>query len=75
MAKDDITGKHAISGNNVSFSMRHTKRKFRPNLQKRTLVVNGKKVRLTVAASTIRTLRKKGLLSSDGKVTTTAAKP
>jgi large subunit ribosomal protein L28 len=70
MAKDDITGKHAISGNNVSFSMRHTKRTFKPNLQKRTLVVNGKKVRLTVAASTIRTLRKKGFLvnGSDLKV-------
>jgi large subunit ribosomal protein L28 len=62
MAKDDITGKHAISGNNVSFSMRHTKRTFKPNLQKKTLIVNGKKVRLTVAASTIRTLKRKGLL-------------
>ena len=65
MAKDDITGKRAISGNNVSFSMRHTKRTFKPNLQKKTLVVNGKKVRLTVAASTIRTLKKKGLTLSE----------
>jgi large subunit ribosomal protein L28 len=62
MAKDDITGKRTISGNNVSFSMRRTKRTFKPNLQKKTFVVNGKKVRLTVAASTIRTLRKKGFL-------------
>jgi len=75
MAKDDITGKHAISGNNVSFSMRHTKRTFKPNLQKKTLLVNGKKVRLTVAASTVRTLRKKGLLvnGSDLKVETKKA--
>lgn len=62
MARDQITGKGAISGNNVSFSMRHTKRKFKPNLQKKTLVVNGKKVRLTIAASTIRTLKKKGFV-------------
>jgi|GEM_PF-170629 len=66
MAKDEITGKHAISGNNVSFSMRHTKRTFKPNLQKKTLIVNGKKVRLTVAASTIRTLKKKGFLATNG---------
>ncbi|MDR1970213.1 MAG: 50S ribosomal protein L28 [Candidatus Nomurabacteria bacterium] len=73
MAKDDITGKRAISGHNVSFSMRRTKRMFKPNLQKKTIVVNGKKVRLTVASSTIRTLRKKGLLTngSDIKVETT----
>ncbi|MCL2451624.1 50S ribosomal protein L28 [Candidatus Saccharibacteria bacterium] len=65
MAKDDITGKRAISGNNVSFSMRRTKRTFKPNLQKKTLIVNGKKVRLTVASSTIRTLKKKGLTLSE----------
>ena len=61
MARDEITGKRAISGNNVSFSMRRTKRSFKPNLQKKTFVVNGKKVHLTVAASTIRTLKKKGV--------------
>lgn len=60
MARDQITGKGAMSGNNVSFSMRHTKRQFKPNLQKKTFYVNGQKVRLTVAASTIKTLKKKG---------------
>ena len=74
MAKDDITGKHAISGNNVSFSMRRTKRKFKPNLQKKTILVNGKKVRLTVAASTIRTLKKKGLLVQGEKTAAKAQK-
>jgi large subunit ribosomal protein L28 len=64
MAKDQITGKGAMSGNNVSFSQRKTKRSFKPNLQKKTLVVNGKKVRLTIAASTIRTLKKKGFVVS-----------
>ena len=68
MAKDEITGKRAISGNNVSFSMRRTKRTFKPNLQKKTLVVNGKKVRLTIASSTIRTLKKKGFLTNGSDV-------
>jgi large subunit ribosomal protein L28 len=74
MAKDQITGKHAISGNNVSFSMRHTKRTFKPNLQKKTIVVNGKKVRLTVASSTIRTLRKKGFLVNGSDLKAETAK-
>lgn len=64
MARDQITSKGAMSGNNISFSQRKTKRAFKPNLQKKTLVVNGKKVRLVVAASTIRTLRKKGFVVS-----------
>lgn len=63
MARDQITGKGAMSGNNVSFSMRHTKRKFKPNLQRKTFYVNGQKVRLLIAASTIKTLRKKGFIS------------
>ena len=44
MARDQITGKGVMSGNNVSFSMRHTKRTFKPNLQKKTFYVNGQKV-------------------------------
>lgn len=59
-----ITGKGKQSGNNVSFSMRHTKRSFKPNLQKKTFVVDGKKITLIVAASTIRTLKKKGITAS-----------
>ncbi len=53
-----------MSGNRISFSQRKTKRTFQPNLQKKTLVVNGKKVRLTIAASTIRTLKKKGFVTT-----------
>lgn len=58
----DITGKGKQFGNNVSFSMRHTKRVFKPNLQKKTFIVNGQKVTLTLATSTIRTLKKKGFM-------------
>lgn len=63
-SKCQITGKGAMSGNNVSFSQHKTKRRFLPNLQKKTFVVDGQKITLVIAASTIRTLRKKGLLNS-----------
>lgn len=56
--KCDITGKGKLFGNNVSHSMRHTKRDWKPNLQTKTLIIDGQKVRLKLAASTIRTLNK-----------------
>ena len=62
-----ITGKGKQFGNNVSFSMRHTKRVFKPNLQKKTFVVNGQKVTMMIATSTIRTLKKKGFELSNAK--------
>jgi len=61
-ARDELTGKGKQFGNNVSFSLRRTNRVFKPNLQKKTFEVGGKKITLTIAASTIRTLRKKGIL-------------
>ncbi len=54
----DITGKGKLFGRNVSHSMRHTPKVWRPNLQKKTLIINGQKVRVQLAASTIRSLRK-----------------
>lgn len=67
MAICEITGKGKMYGHNVSFSQRKTRKVFKPNLQKRTMIVDGKKVRLNIAASTIRTLRKKGLLKQSSK--------
>ncbi|HZM63826.1 MAG TPA: 50S ribosomal protein L28 [Candidatus Saccharimonadales bacterium] len=58
----DITGKGKQFGNNVSFSQRHTKKVWNPNLQIKTILVDGKKVRLKVSTQAIRTLKKKGLL-------------
>jgi len=60
----DITGKGKQYGNNVSFSQRHTKKVWEPNLQKKTLVVDGKKVTLKISTQALRTLRKKGLLET-----------
>ena len=62
MQKCDITGKGKQYGNNVSFSQRHTKKVWKPNLQTKTLTIEGKKVRMKVSTQAIRTLRKKGLL-------------
>jgi ribosomal protein L28 len=43
-------------GKNVSFSQRHTSRRFKPNLQWVTVEVNGKPLRLRLSARQIRTL-------------------
>lgn len=63
MRKCDITGKGKQYGNNVSFSQRHTKKVWQPNLQKKTLIIDGRKVKLTVSTQALRTLKKKGLLT------------
>jgi large subunit ribosomal protein L28 len=59
----DITGKGKQFGNNVSFSQRHTNTVWEPNLQKKTLVVDGKKVTLKISTQALRTLKKKGLIT------------
>jgi large subunit ribosomal protein L28 len=62
MQKCEITGKGKQYGNNVSFSMRHTKKVWKPNLQSKTLVIDGKKVKMKISTQAIRSLKKKGLL-------------
>ena len=62
MQKCEITGKGKQYGSNVSFSQRHTKKVWKPNLQTKTLLIDGKKVRMKVSTSAIRSLKKKGLL-------------
>ncbi len=62
MQRSDISGKGTQHGNNVSFSQRHTKRTWKPNLQTKTLTIDGKKVKLKVTPSDLRSLKKKGLL-------------
>lgn len=54
----DITGKRTESGHNVSHSMRHTKRTFKPNLQEKTYYspILGRNVSLRLSARAIRTL-------------------
>ena len=64
MAICEISGKGKMYGHNVSFSQRHTRKVFKPNVQKRTFIIDGRKVKLNVAASTLRTLRKKGVIKN-----------
>ncbi len=56
--KCPLTGKGPMSGNYVSHSMRHNRRRFNVNLQWTTVVVDGKKQRIRVSTAAIRTLRK-----------------
>ena len=60
----ELTGKGKQYGHNVSFSLRRTKRVFKPNLQKKTFVVNGQKITMILSTKAIRTLKKKGLLQT-----------
>ncbi len=62
MQKCDITGKGKQFGSNVSFSQRHTKKVWSPNLQKKTLIIDGKKVVMKISTQAIRTLKKKGVI-------------
>lgn len=68
MRKCDITGKGKQFGKNVSFSQRHTNKVWNPNLQVKTLIIDGKKIRLKVSTQGIRTLKKKGLITKPGPV-------
>jgi len=60
--KCQLTGKTYQSGNNVSHAKNRTKRRFLPNLQKISFVSEklGRTIQLRVAASSIRTVEKKG---------------
>ena len=60
--KCKLTGKGPLSGNNVSFSQKKTKRRFLPNLQTRNVYVPelGRKVKIKMSARAIRTMDKKG---------------
>lgn len=62
MAICELTGKGKMYGHNVSFSQRKTRKVFKPNIQKKTLTVNGKKVKVNISATALRTLKKKGIV-------------
>ena len=62
VARCEITGKGKQFGHNVSFSLRRTKRAFKPNLQKKTFEVDGQKVTMVLSTQAIRTLKKKGII-------------
>ena len=73
--KCELTGKMALTGNNVSHANNKTKRRFLPNLNMVSLSSENleKSFKLKVSASALRTVDKKGgldifLLSTDNSL-------
>jgi large subunit ribosomal protein L28 len=58
MAKCAVCGKKPMSGHNVSFSQRHTKRQWKPNIQKTTIFKDGKPQKVKVCSRCLRTATK-----------------
>ena len=58
MAKCEICGKGPQFGHNVSFSMKRTKRQFKPNIQRATFYEDGRKVRKHVCARCLKSYSK-----------------
>ena len=54
-----ISGRGPLSGNNRSHSLRATRRTWNVNLQKVTLMVDGKPTKMRVSARELRTLKAK----------------
>ncbi len=65
MQKCIITGKGKQFGNNVSFSQRHTKKTWKPNLQTKTVTINDKKTKVKISTQAIRQLKKQGLIDNN----------
>ncbi|MCB0164645.1 MAG: 50S ribosomal protein L28 [Anaerolineae bacterium] len=63
--KCQISGKGPLTGNNVPFSQKKTRRRWLPNLQKRKIFVPelGRSIRLKVSTRALRTIDKKGLVA------------
>ncbi len=62
----EITGKGALTGNNVSHSNHKTKRRFNPNLKTKRFwsEEEGRWVTLKVTAAGMKTINKKGLAAA-----------
>ncbi|MCD6344350.1 MAG: 50S ribosomal protein L28 [Chloroflexi bacterium] len=59
MAKCEICGKGTAFGHNVSHSKVATNRKFRPNIQRKRVFLNGRWQRIHICTRCIRTLSHK----------------
>lgn len=56
MAKCEICGKSPMFGHNVSHSKRATNRMFRPNIQRKHIMIDGKMCRVQICTRCLRTL-------------------
>ena len=53
--KCDVCGKTTVFGRNVSFSKRRTNRTFKPNVQRKAVVVDGVTKRINMCTRCLRT--------------------
>ncbi len=53
-----VTGKGPTSGNKRSDSLKATRRLWKPNLQLRTVIINGKEVKIRMSTRAYRSLNK-----------------
>ena len=58
-----ITGKKAMTGNNVSHALNRTKRRFNVNLISKRFYIpeENKWIKLKISASTLKTINKRGI--------------
>ncbi|TCT22153.1 50S ribosomal protein L28 [Thiobaca trueperi] len=65
-----VTGKHPLTGNNVSHANNKTKRRFLPNLHEHRFWVEAEKrfVKLRLSAKGMRIIDKKGIDSVLGEI-------
>ena len=59
MAMCEMCGKAPQFGNRVSFSARHTRHMWRPNIQRKTIMMDGRSRRVYACAKCLKTLQKK----------------
>ena len=58
MAMCEMCGKAPQFGNRVSFSARHTRHMWRPNIQRKTIMKDGRSRRVYACANWLKTLQK-----------------
>lgn len=58
MSKCEVCGRGPQFGNHVSFSQRHVKRRWNPNVQKRRVVIGDRMREVHICANCLKTLNK-----------------
>ncbi|MGD9028755.1 MAG: 50S ribosomal protein L28 [Anaerolineae bacterium] len=59
MAKCEICGKGTMSGYNVPFSKKRTKRQYSPNVQRKQVMIDGEMRRVYICTRCLRNLSKR----------------
>jgi len=58
MAKCEICGKGTIFGHSVPRSLKRTKRQFKPNVQRKRVMIDGEMRRIYICTRCLRTLER-----------------